>query len=205
MTITELITITTSISGIVGSIPSILKLPFISNLLNPQKNKKSKIKELDIEKLSHFTSKDFQEEFINPTMEENIFYELTEINTNQKLIRSYCQFKNKLGKSFTWQNIKNAKQYLKSDKNNNITIEVPKIHIMVKNISLICAFILIFASLFLTIYISNIETSKNIKTIAFLIFNAILYLSLASFILWGIAPIITAQRIKQRINNLEKN
>ncbi|MCQ4182014.1 hypothetical protein NNL19_10530, partial [Riemerella anatipestifer] len=185
---------------IIPLLVAIISSPIISNFFA----RKSKIQIKDVDVMSKYASKDFREKIIAQIAEESTFEHLTGISTNQQSISSYYELKNKLGNNFTWKQIKNAKPYLRFDNDNNIFVNLPKALILLKNISLGIAFIILFASIIMLLYVSNLEIKLSDKLIISFIVYYIYFMLCIYFILHSLVPVIDAHVIKKRMNNLDK-
>ncbi|AZZ58472.1 hypothetical protein OKE68_06570 [Riemerella anatipestifer] len=185
---------------IIPLLVAIISSPIISNFFA----RKSKIQIKDVDVMSKYASKDFREKIIAQIAEESTFEHLTGISTNQQSISSYYELKNKLGNNFTWKQIKNAKPYLRFDNDNNIFVNLPKALILLKNISLGIAFIILFASIIMLLYVSNLEIKLSDKLIISFIVYYIYFMLCIYFILHSLVPVIDAHMIKKRMNNLDK-
>ncbi|WP_018675594.1 hypothetical protein [Riemerella columbina] len=185
---------------IIPLLVAIISSPIISNFFA----RKSKIQIKDVDVMSKYASKDFREKIIAQIAEESTFQHLTGISTNQQSISSYYELKNKLGNNFTWKQIKNAKPYLRFDNDNNIFVNLPKALILLKNISLGIAFIILFASIIMLLYVSNLEIKLSDKLIISFIVYYIYFMLCIYFILHSLVPVIDAHMIKKRMNNLDK-
>lgn len=185
---------------IIPLLVAIISSPIISNFFA----RKSKIQIKDVDVMSKYASKDFREKIIAQIAEESTFEHLTGISTNQQSISSYYELKNKLGNNFTWKQIKNAKPYLRFDNDNNIFVNLPKALILLKNIFLGIAFIILFASIIMLLYVSNLEIKLSDKLIISFIVYYIYFMLCIYFILHSLVPVIDAHMIKKRMNNLDK-
>lgn len=173
-------------------------------VMNSQRNKKFR-KILNTKEIDFLLDKfddDFKKKFILPDLKGNFFYIQTGIYTNEVSIDKYIEFKNRLGKNFTWENIKVAKSYLKFE-DDKLTIKIPQFVRIAGKILSIFAILFITVSFLLFIYYSSdfkyFTKTDYIKLSVMTIFPIVCSI----FLLYSINPIINATLIAKRLEEYD--
>ncbi|MGV0924692.1 hypothetical protein [Empedobacter tilapiae] len=159
---------------------------------------------IDSSQLFEKTSEKFNKEFIEKSIEENIFHVMTGINANHKTIQYYINLKNILGQDFSWEVIKSAKSHIKFKENGTSFIQLNKVQIIWKNVSLIIALLALLGGFFLILYFSQFEI-KNIGEILLIYYLAGILFMFSYFLFISVKSIIDANYIKKRLDKLKKN
>jgi hypothetical protein len=194
--------------------PAALTIPIFSALKNQlrdsakRKRLKNLVNVIEAKQLVKEFDKEgtFRKEFILPDIEENYFFMQTGIETNNKSIYKYIEFKEKLGEDFTWEVLKSArrKYYLKFNNDDLIILisKGEKVRYTMKVITGLSLFML-------TVFFIIIFNKPEIKNISQYIINFILSLIpmlLGCFLLTSASAesFRNAQRIERRLENLNK-
>lgn len=184
----------------------ILSIPivgnFIKSLINPfTKEKFKRLPNIEEMKLVlDNTGKKFKEKFVIPNIEESYFYMQTGIATNYESISQYCDLKNRLGRNFTWENIRKAKPYLLFEEK-KITVKVSKVDKYLTNIlSIVLLGLLVLLFIFI-ISLSEVSCGKNIINTVLIMCILLIMFVLAHII----TPVMIAINIKKILNNQENS
>ena len=185
----------------------ILSIPivgnFIKSLISPfTKEKFKRLPNVEEMKLVlDNTGKKFKEKFVIPNTEESYFYRQTGIATNHKSIPQYCDLKNRLGRNFTWENIRKAKPYLLFEEK-KITVKVSKIDKYLTNIlSIVLLGLLVLLFMFI-ISLSEVSWGKDFINMILLIMCILLIIFVLVRV---ITPVMIAINIKKILNNQENS
>ncbi len=154
---------------------------------------------IDSHQVMQNLNKKFEDSFIEPTIQENLFLVMTGIETNFKSIKSYVELKNSLGDNYTWRIIKSAKPHLKFDDNGKLFIKLSKIQKIYRDASLITSLLLFFVGIFLLYYLSKFDTNSvsEILLVYIIVFPFFLF---AYFLVYSIKSIIDANIILKKLN-----
>ncbi len=173
--------------------------PVILQLLQFYKNRKIEriLNSKDIIKIFQ-DDKSFYKKFISSVLKEKYFEYMTGIKTNINTISKYINFKNKLKNDYTWEDIKIARKYLKTDKK-KIYIKITKRQLFLADIGIISMPLLFLPVFILLFYIPEYpEISEwKIQILLFLIFCV---LSFVLFKIFNYAyPVFIAKNMKKRL------
>lgn len=198
-------TILTIIATILTSAIPVLGAPYYFNVYLKRKFKKIQYL-IDANSILSNIGDDFKSGFIEPTIQENLFFILSGIKTNNKSIPAYYELKDTLGQNYHWDIIRSAKPYFRFNNGGKIIIELSPSTIRMKKVSIgiavICA-IIAFIILFGSTYIDF----KNPLVYLVLYIAVIMLCLLAFYILYVITPVQNASDLKKRldqITNLEQ-
>lgn len=143
----------------------------VYSLIESIKKRKLKIF-LESQELIEKLDDDFKNSFIDPARKEILFYLHTGISTNAKSIPKFIELKDKLGRNYTWKQIKLVKAHV------NVTGSGPLLHLnktlrytsTITNylsLTFIVVSILEFAAL--SIYIDDLPPAQIISLILYII------------------------------------
>ena len=191
--------ITTIISSLLGAF---LGKQSISNVFNffQRRKLKNMINTLDTHSLFEKLDADFKSEFILPDFKEIYFYIQTGIETNEKSILKYIEFKNKLGGKYTWPDIKKVDQHLDLQ-SEEIKIKLNKLQRTYSSVAFI-SFPLILLTGFILLSLHSVESQSMmeifITMLSYLFLPAICgYVFLATS-----TSIFIAKQMEKRLRNL---
>ena len=179
----------------------ILSIPivgnFIKSLISPfTKEKFKRLPNVEEMKLVlDNTGKKFKEKFVIPNIEESYFYMRTGIATNHESIPQYCDLKNRLGRKFSWENIRKAKPYLLFEEK-KITVKVSKVDKYLTNILSIVLFGLLVLLFIFIISLFEVSWGKNFINMTAIIMCILLIIFVLARV---ITPVIIAINIKKNI------
>lgn len=191
--------ITTIISSLLGAFLG--KQP-ISNVFNffQRRKLKNMINTLDTHSLFEKFDADFKSKFILPDLKEIYFYTQTGIETNEKSILQYIEFKNKLGGKYTWTDIKKVNQHLDLQ-SEEIKIKLNKLQRTYSSVAFI-SFPLILLTGFALLSLHSVESQSMIEI--FMTMLSYLFLpAICGYVLLATSTsIFIAKRMEKRLNNL---
>lgn len=145
----------------------------------------------------------FQTDFILPDLKETYFYIQTGIKTNEKSIKKYIDFKNKLGKNYTWNDIKLTKPHLNLEKE-NIEIKLGKKERVLSKVVLIAALLVLFIACSLLTYLNPFKT-QNLKDVLFIIFTVFILMIVVFQLINSVNSILVAEKMEKSIKNTLNN
>jgi len=128
-------TIFTFIGSIVTAALTFIAAPYFLNFY--LKKKFQKLQYLnDSYQLFQNLENDFKTNFLEPTIQENLFFIIADFRTNYKSIQAYIELKNKLGADFDWLSIRSAKPHLHFNDQGELYVELSKSKVYFKNASI---------------------------------------------------------------------
>lgn len=187
------IPIITAILGLFVGKPIIL----LFNLIKRRKLKKIENATESLKLFETFETQ-FKTNFILPDLKETYFYIQTGIETNEKSIDKYINFKNELSGHYTWKHIKSTKLYLDLN-SENIEIKLNKIERIGSTIILVISLVLFFfAYIISTIYGDDIHSKIGYPGLI----GIPVLSSIAAYLMFNsIYPILIAKRMEEKIKD----
>ncbi len=168
-------------------------------------NRKIEISQND--KFINLVGNDFKNKFIVPNLREIYFLMETGIKTNEKSIDKYINFKNYLGKNYTWEQVKLAQSHLDLE-GDDIKIKISKIDRISTNIIIGISIILFLVGFFSFICLTNSDI-QDIRTTLFSFFVLIFPMIGGYMLMNNVNSTIVARGmekwINKKINKSDKN
>ncbi len=178
----------------------ILGQPLVHLIISYQKRKLKKVTDtLEANPLfEKYEAIDFKKDFVLPNLIENYFYSQTGISTNIKTIPKYIEFKNELGKHYTWKTIKEANNHLNIS-GEKIEVHLSKFQKSFMKITLVFSFTIFFLSLIGMVYLDyKYQASFSDKIVLLTLFIIIIVVCI--FLVRGVSSIITANQMERAIS-----
>jgi hypothetical protein len=92
-----------------------------------RKGNTKRVKEaIAIKEALESSSSKFKESFITDYFDEVVFSALTGLNVSADCIKYYIDFKNKLGRTYTWKSIESIKYFIKLGNDNVVRVVISK-------------------------------------------------------------------------------
>lgn len=192
--------IITAVSAVVGVILG--KQPLVNVFDFFQRRKlKNALNILETHSMFDKFEDDFKSKFIISYLKELYFVTQTGIDTNEKSISKYIDFKNKLGANYTWKEIKNVKQHLDLN-SNDIKIKLSKYERFYVKFTFICFPIFLLIGV-ITFFFLNQFRPQGIKEI-FIVLASLIIPAICGYLFVATAnSIFIAERMEKRLNNLQ--
>ncbi|KMQ61837.1 hypothetical protein ACM40_05775 [Chryseobacterium sp. BLS98] len=194
-------TIVTAAGTLVTVILTSLAAPYILNFHLKRKFQKLQYM-IDAYPLLQNLQTDFKDKFIEPAIQENIFFIISGFRTNYKSIPAYNELKDKLGNNFDWPIIKSAKAHLSFNELGKLHVNLTKTTIYFKKFSLCFAVLLALLGFAILVFCNYAELNMFSKYLVLYILAGMAFL-LAYFVLGSITSILDAGIISKRLQNFE--
>jgi hypothetical protein len=143
---------------------------------------------------------DFKTEFILPDLKESYFYIQTGIETNEKSIQKYIEFKNKLGGKYTWADIKKVNEHLDLQ-SEEIKINLNKLQRTYSSVAF-TSFPLILLTGFAHFYLHPVELQSIIENFMAMLTYLFLPAICGYLFVSSANSIFIAKHMEKRLKNL---
>lgn len=197
----DLNTILTFVGPILTAILISIVAPYFLNFYLKKKFQKLQYMN-DSYQLFQNLENNFKTNFLEPIIQENLFFIIADFRTNYKSIPAYVELKNRLGKDFDWPFIKSAKPHLRYNEQGKIYIKLSKSNVYLKNSSVGISLILCIVGFAVLLYSNYALQDTFSKFIAFYVFAAIFF-CLSYIAISGVTSIINAGVLAKRLAEIE--
>lgn len=149
-------------------------------------------------------SDEFKNDFIQPNIEENIFFIQTGIKTNRSSIPKYIALQKILGGDFVLEDIAKANNYLNVE-GEKIKIKIPKAAKWGSNLIVWLSFVILIVSGIVAALSINLFTPGNYYLLLIPCIIIICGMLLIQLLLYSIKPINAAIKIQNRLRRVMEN